>query len=141
MQSFTLLQAKSNLTFFPNSYNTDIFSVNATASNVMSNSTPRALKTLNVNCTGLTSALSYGALTGAASSGNYFTNLSSIILTGLKYAFNINGARLDGPALNALYTSLGTAAGAQTITVTNNHGTVDDDPSIATAKGWTVTGS
>jgi len=141
LQSFTLLQAKSNLTSFPNSYNSDNFSVNSTVSNVMSNSTPRALKTLNVNCTGITAALPYSYLTGASSSGNYFTNLSSVILTGLKYAFNINGARLDGPALNALYTSLGTAAGAQTITVTNNHGTVDDDPSIATAKGWTVTGS
>jgi hypothetical protein len=49
--------------------------------------------------------------------------------------------RLTGAALDALYTSLGTAAGAQTLTVTTNHGTVDDTPSIATAKGWTVSGS
>jgi hypothetical protein len=36
---------------------------------------------------------------------------------------------------------LGTAVGSQTFTVTSNHGTVDDNPSIATAKGWTITGS
>ena len=59
----------------------------------------------------------------------------------MKYAFSVQGMRLDGTALNALYTSLGTAAGSQTLTVTTNHGTVDDTPSIATAKGWTVTGS
>jgi hypothetical protein len=44
-----------------------------------------------------------------------------------------------GPtALNNLYTSLQTAA--RTITVTGNWGTASDNPSIATAKGWTVTG-
>ena len=140
LQSFTLLKDKSNLASFPITAPTDEFSLTGSFA-PLSGTSSRALKILNVNCTGFTAALSYSALTGASSVNNYFTNLSSVILTGLKYAFNINGARLDGPALNALYTSLGTAAGAQTITVTNNHGTVDDDPSIATAKGWTVTGS
>jgi len=98
-------------------------------------SSVRALKSLSVNCTGVTSAASSTFVSPG------FTNLSSIILTGMKYAVDVSGMRLDGTALNALYTSLGTAAGAQTITVSNNHGTVDDTPSIATAKGWTVTGS
>ena len=100
-----------------------------------STSSVRALKSLSVNCTGVTAAPTSVFISGA------FTNLSSVILTGMKYAIDVSGMRLDGTALNALYTSLGTAAGAQTITVTNNHGTVDDTPSIATAKGWTVTGS
>ena len=107
----------------------------ATFSFPFSNTSTRALKSLNVNCTGVTSIPSSTFTSGS------FTNLSSVILTGLKYAIDVSGMRLDGTALNALYTSLGTAAGAQTITVTNNHGTVDDTPSIATAKGWTVTGS
>jgi len=102
---------------------------------VFANSTPRALKSVSLNLTGVTAAPS-GLFSSSA-----FTNLSSVILTGLRYAVDVSGMRLDGTALNALYTSLGTAAGAQTITVTNNHGTVDDTPSIATAKGWTVTGS
>jgi surface protein len=101
-----------------------------------SESTVRAIKNINVNCSGVTSAPSTGPFSTTG-----FTNVTSIILTGLKYAVSIVGMRLDGVALDALYTSLGTAAGAQTLTVTTNHGTVDDTPSIATAKGWTVTGS
>jgi surface protein len=99
-------------------------------------STVRTIKNINVNCSGLQSAPPT-----APFSNTSFTGVTSIILTGLKYAVSILGMRLDGVALDALYTSLGTAAGAQTLTVTANHGTVDDTPSIATAKGWTVTGS
>jgi hypothetical protein len=95
----------------------------------------RAIKNINVNCSGVTSAPTTGPFYGTA-----FTNVTSIILTGLRYAVSIVSMRLDGAALDALYTSLGTAAGSQTLTVTTNHGTVDDTPSIATAKGWTVTG-
>jgi surface protein len=96
----------------------------------------RAIKNINVNCSGLVATPSSSPFTTTG-----FTNVTSIILTGLKYAVSIAGMRLSGTALDALYTSLGTAAGAQTLTVTTNHGTVDDTPSIATAKGWTVSGS
>ena len=106
------------------------------ASFALGASTVRAIKTISVNCSGVTVA---PAAPPFSTTG--FTNVSSIIMTGMKYAFSIGGMRLDGTALDALYTSLGTAAGAQTLTVTTNHGTVDDTPSIATAKGWTVTGS
>ena len=99
----------------------------------------KAIKKIDVNCSGITST-QIGATT-APFLGSGFTNVTSIIMTGMKYAFNVQGMRLDGTALDALYTSLGTAAGAQTLTVTTNHGTVDDTPSIATTKGWTVTGS
>jgi surface protein len=96
----------------------------------------KAIKNINVNCSGVASA---PAQTPFSITG--FTNVTSIIMTGMKYAFSVQGMRLDGVALDALYTSLGTAVGAQTLTVTTNHGTVDDTPSIATAKGWTVSGS
>jgi hypothetical protein len=47
-----------------------------------------------------------------------------------------------GPnALNEIYTNLPVASGTPTITVTSNWGTTGDDPTIATAKGWTVVGS
>jgi hypothetical protein len=47
-----------------------------------------------------------------------------------------------GPnALNEIYTNLPVASGTPTITVTGNWGTTGDDPTIATAKGWTVVGS
>ena len=69
------------------------------------------------------------------------SSLSSVILTGCKYTVSVASGVLSGTALDALYTSLGTAAGSQTITVSGNHGTSTDTPSIATAKGWTVSGS
>jgi len=57
---------------------------------------------------------------------------------GGKYAISYATANLSAAALDNIYTNLGTASGAQTITVTGNWGTSGDDPSIATAKGWTV---
>lgn len=54
-------------------------------------------------------------------------------------SFSIVNAELDAAALNAMYTALPTV-GSATVTVTGNPGTSGDNPSIATAKGWTVTG-
>jgi surface protein len=104
----------------------------------LSSATVRSIKNINVNCSGVTSTP-----TGTNSPFNTtsFTNVTSIIMTGMTRGFSVQGMRLDSTALDALYTSLGTAAGSQTLTVTTNHGTVDDTPSIATTKGWTVTGS
>lgn len=45
-----------------------------------------------------------------------------------------------GSIINLVNNGTGTRASA-TITVTGNYGTTGDDPTIATAKGWTVTGS
>lgn len=59
--------------------------------------------------------------------------------TGLSKSFNITNAHFSANALNALYTSLPSVSG-QTITVTTNWGTASDNTSIATSKGWTVTG-
>jgi hypothetical protein len=77
---------------------------------------------------------------------NAAASLTSVILTGLKYGFPstspfFQNNNLSAAALNALYTSLGIASGAQTLAVAGNYGTAGDDPTIATAKGWTVTGS
>jgi hypothetical protein len=65
-------------------------------------------------------------------------NLEQVTLGGITRGFSIANNRLNAAALDALYTSLGTAAGAQTVTVTGNPGTSGHDPTIATAKGWTV---
>lgn len=58
---------------------------------------------------------------------------------GPRFSFTITG-QPDAAQLNAIYTALPVVTG-QTITVTSALGTVGDDPTIATAKGWTVTGS
>jgi len=68
-------------------------------------------------------------------------SLSSINCgTGPKFTFTVASCKLSGTALNALYTSLPSVT-AQTITVSGNVGIATDTPSIATGKGWTVTGS
>ena len=59
--------------------------------------------------------------------------------TGINFSFSLTGNQLTATALNEVYTNLPTVVG-QTITVTANPGVSGDDPTIATAKGWAVTG-
>ena len=93
-------------------------------------------------CSSLQSVvLDTGAVTSASSMFSNCSSLQSVVLTGLTRGVSVANASLSSTALDALYTSLGTAAGSQTITVSGNYGTTGDDPSIATAKGFTVSGS
>jgi hypothetical protein len=72
----------------------------------------------------------------------HYGNSSLASITGMAcpITFDISYCNLSAAALDAIYTALPSVSG-QTITVTGNVGTGGDDPSIATAKGWTVTGS
>jgi Leucine-rich repeat (LRR) protein len=55
---------------------------------------------------------------------------------------DIRGSNLDAAALNQFYTDLGVDVGATgQLHVSGNPGTTGDDPTIATAKGYTVVGS
>jgi hypothetical protein len=65
--------------------------------------------------------------------GNYPANVSEGI--------NVEGQQLDAFALNQLYTDLGTGTNIARIFVGGNPGTSGDDPTIATAKDYTVFGS
>lgn len=65
-------------------------------------------------------------------------NIETLILSGCRYAFNIANNEMSASALNALFTSLGTAVGAQTITITGNPGAPTCNTTIATSKGFTV---
>ena len=87
-------------------------------------------------------ALNTAAVISSTNLNNIFAicpSLSRIAATGLKYTFSVANCKLSAAALNEIYTNLPTVTG-QTLTVTGNWGTETDDPSIATAKGWTVTG-
>jgi len=134
LEKFTLLSSASTTSGGLDFYSSTSNFANTSSAALMSASSQRSLKKVDINCTTISSAPTY---TFAV----YYNNLSSVILTGMKYSFSVLNCRLDGTALNAMYTSLGTAAASQSVTVTANHGTVDDNPAIATAKGWTVTGS
>lgn len=61
-------------------------------------------------------------------------------LSGTAQAITYSSCNLSGAELNAIYTGLATVVG-KTITVSGNYGISSDDPTIATAKGWTVSGS
>jgi hypothetical protein len=65
-------------------------------------------------------------------------------ITGIAYNLDLTGLKLSGTALNEVYQGLAivgaSGSNTRTITVTSNWGTATDDPSIAIAKGWAVTG-
>ena len=63
-----------------------------------------------------------------------------IIGCGMPVSFDVASGALGPQALNEIYTALPTVTG-KTITVTNAYGVTADDPTIATAKGWTVSGT
>jgi hypothetical protein len=65
--------------------------------------------------------------------------MSAMKFTALKVTFSVASLKLSGAALDEIYTNLPTVT-AKTITVTGNYGTATDTPTIAIAKGWTVTG-
>ena len=65
-------------------------------------------------------------------------SLTEVLLYGLKLSFNIGNCSMSATALNNLFTSLGTPATTQTVTVTGNPGAATCNTSIATAKNWTV---
>ena len=95
------------------------------------------------NCSSLTTvpALVTTAVTSANISGTFSgcVSLARIQAKNFRFSFSVSGCKLSAAALDEIYTNLPTVT-AQTITVSNNYGTVGDNPAIATAKGWTVAG-
>jgi surface protein len=74
---------------------------------------------------------------------NMFVNcpsLHTIKMTGTAVDLDISNCNLSAAALDLLYTNLAdVTATPRTIVVTGNPGVSGHDPTIATAKGWTVT--
>ena len=81
--------------------------------------------------------------TAAGTNFNYMfygcPSLQSAALAGTAQNISYSGCKLSGPELNLIYGSLASGVSSKTIDVTNNWGTASHTPSIATAKGWTVT--
>jgi len=97
-----------------------------------------------LGCSSLQEVIGLVGTNTTASSGysNMFSSCFSvqrITATNMKYTHSIESMQLNGTQLDAYYTALPTIV-SQTLTVTGNWGTATDTPSIATAKGWTVTG-
>jgi len=69
----------------------------------------------------------------------YECNITRSQLANVQVNHYYTSNNLAAAELNEIYTNLPTVSG-KTIVVTGNWGTASDDPTIATAKGWTVTG-
>lgn len=79
--------------------------------------------------------------TNCSTNTNAFANcrsLSRALFTGLTRGISLANCNLSATAINEIFTNLGTASGAQTITVTGNRGAAACTPSIAVNKGFTV---
>jgi surface protein len=104
------------------------------------------MSTMFQNCQSLQEVPAFN-LTGVSSSTNFNnfisnnTRVSRIRATGARFTHTIANNTLSGAALDEYYTGLPTVTTAQTLTVSGNYGTATDTPSIATGKGWTVSGS
>ena len=93
-------------------------------------------------CTALKSVPLLNTVAGTAFTNMFSTcySLSVGVLQNTKADISYSGCSLSATELNKIYTNLFSPVTSKTITVTGNWGTASDDPSIATAKGWTVTG-
>ena len=70
--------------------------------------------------------------------GGTTVSLQKFTSTGLTRGVSVANQQMSALDLNAFFTSLGTASGAQTITVTGNPGAATCNTAIATGKGFTV---
>jgi surface protein len=103
-----------------------------------------AMNSMFNTCTSLTlvPALVTTAITSSSSFSSMFStcpSLTKIEAKDFSFTFSVANCKLSAAALDEIYTNLPTVTG-QTITVSGNYGTAGDDPTIATAKGWTVSG-
>jgi hypothetical protein len=67
--------------------------------------------------------------------GQYLTGLAN---SGTSIAFNAYGNNMSDTAIDAFFTDLPTASYTATLNFQNNTGSATCDPTIATAKGYTV---
>lgn len=67
------------------------------------------------------------------------TNLTRCSAIGINVSVVFGGCSLSGAELDAIYTNLSATGAGKTISVPLNYGIATHTPTIATAKGWTVT--
>lgn len=105
-----------------------------------------SLTTISNMFASCTSLIEVGSIPcSAAGLVNVLTTFSTVSLkrmriTNINASFTLTNCSLDSNALNEIYTNVSATGAGKTITVTGNWGTANDNPSIATAKGWTVSG-
>ena len=98
------------------------------------------IATVFQNCSSLISVPNITFGSGVTNNTNWLNACYSLkrMLTPLKFTFSVANAKMSAEALNEMFSILPTVTG-QTVTITGNYGASTCDPTIATAKGWTVT--
>jgi len=99
----------------------------------MFNSCPSLIEVGSIPC-------SAAGLITIANTFNSCFSLKRMGITNINASFSVANCALDSNALNEIYTNVSATGAGKTITVTGNWGTANDNPSIATAKGWAVSG-
>ena len=104
---------------------------------------PNATSAANcfISCPMLTDVTLHTAATASRATTYSKANMVSWIndLSGSSVALSVASCNLNAAALNRLFTDLGTVTSG-TITITSTPGAATCNRSIATSKGWTVTG-
>lgn len=110
-------------------------------------SSATAVNNMFTSCTSLRAVPALNL--GLVSSANGFlsmvlncSNLSRMTATGIKFTFSLNSTHMDVAAINEFFTNLPVVSG-QTISISSTLGATINtglDRTIATNKGWTVTG-
>lgn len=79
--------------------------------------------------------------TGATVSMSFGSRLSYFEAPNIPFSFSVASQNLGAKALNIIFENLPIVTAARNVTVTGNYGITESgyDPTIATAKGWTVT--
>ena len=92
----------------------------------------------SVNLSNLSKLTTATSMFGATVESTCLRSLRRIVTPGITVGFALLYGAMQAQELNALFTSLGTASGAQTIDIRIQPGSATCDTSIATAKGYTV---
>lgn len=150
MPSLKIANLRYNtLTNFNNIGTPLLENLDLTANPISSFDTSRmaTMKKLNLSETLISSFDGSGLSTIAELYLGYNTNLTSVLMQGISVqndaelnyypAIDLPSCGMSAAALNALYTSLAPTTGCY-LAVGNNPGSATDTPSIATAKGYTV---
>lgn len=88
--------------------------------------------------------LNFAAVSSTANAASLFNACNSLAVgrtSGLTYTVSYSNCQLSQSEILEIFTGLGAAAGAQTITITGNPGASGVPTTIATSKGWTVVGA
>jgi hypothetical protein len=98
--------------------------------------------TIFVSCSNLQKIFPLSLPKATSFTSTFFNSelLQSIIIYEANASFDVSNKRLSPAALNDLFTALGVTGSGKTVTISGNWGSPTCNRSIATAKGWAVSG-